>query len=237
MSDTDTVIEEFLEGKPRADTWRSLRETLAARLADAVATRDAASDDDPRRPALERKVRELRAQVAALAQEGDAVILDKACHATLYDGARLSGAELLRFPHQDLDRFEALLLKARETGRRRVLVAVDAVYSMEGDIAPLPELLALCARHSAVLVVDEAHSTGVMGATGKGLLEHFGLDRAAGHLVTTGTLSKLPDCHGDSLGAVVVGCVVWTSLVVCFPSGMPVVNPMKKSSVHGSTRK
>ncbi len=69
MSEQDQVIEEFLEGKPRADTWRELRETLQARLQDAVAARDAAAPDNPRRSGLERKVRELREQVAALAQE------------------------------------------------------------------------------------------------------------------------------------------------------------------------
>jgi hypothetical protein len=69
MSDQDQVIEEFLEGKPRADTWRELRETLQARLQDAVAARDTAAPDDPRRAALERKVREMKEQVAALAQE------------------------------------------------------------------------------------------------------------------------------------------------------------------------
>ena len=69
MSQSDQVIEEFLEGQPRAETWRSLRETLQARLKDAVASRDAIDPEDPRRSALERKVRELREQVAALAQE------------------------------------------------------------------------------------------------------------------------------------------------------------------------
>ena len=69
MSEQDQVIEEFLEGQPRAETWRSLRETLQTRLEDAVASRDAIEPDDPRRSALERKVRELREQVAALARE------------------------------------------------------------------------------------------------------------------------------------------------------------------------
>lgn len=137
--------------------------------------------------------------LAGLAGEEDLLLLDKACHATLYDGARLSGAALRRFPHQGLDRLEALLAEDGKAYRRRIVV-VEGVYSMDGDVAPLPELLALTARHQALLVVDEAHSTGVLGAGGHGILEHFGLT-APEHLILTGTLSKAL----ASLGGYVAG--------------------------------
>ncbi len=138
----------------------------------------------------------------ALCGEGDLIVLDKACHATLYDGARLSGARWLRFPHQDVARLEALLAREAPSARRSV-VCVEGVYSMDGDIAPLPRLKEACRRHGALLVVDEAHSTGVLGPGGGGALEHFGLKPWDG-LVLTGTLSKAL----GSLGGYVAGPAV-----------------------------
>ena len=134
--------------------------------------------------------------LSVLPGEDGQVLLDKLVHATLYDGARLSGAAITRFPHQDLGRLKALLGQARAAGAHRVVVAVDAVYSMDGDIAPLPQLLALAAAHDAILVVDEAHSTGVLGAHGRGLLEHFGILGWPECLVLTGTLSKALGSQG-----------------------------------------
>jgi 8-amino-7-oxononanoate synthase len=137
--------------------------------------------------------------LATLASDKDLVLLDKACHATLYDGARQSGAALRRFAHQDLARLDAEL-KRSATGHRRRIVVVEAVYSMDGDVAPLPALLEMAARHQALLVVDEAHSTGVLGPGGRGILEHFSLAPQP-HLVLTGTLSK----SLGSLGGFVAG--------------------------------
>ena len=136
--------------------------------------------------------------ISSLAGPGDLVILDKGVHATLYDGARLSGAEIKRFPHQSLEHLAYLL---EEAGKgRKVLIAVESVYSMDGDIAPLPALLELAEKHGAMLVADEAHSTGVLGRRGAGILEHFGL---AWHpnLALSGTLSKAL----GSLGGFVAG--------------------------------
>jgi 8-amino-7-oxononanoate synthase len=148
--------------------------------------------------------------LSALAGESDLVVLDKACHATLYDGARLSGAHVLRFPHQNLAGLEVQLIKgqSRMAARGglgaarapRTLVVVEAVYSMDGDLAPLPELMALTARYNALLIVDEAHSTGVMGARGRGILEHFALAPPP-NLILSGTLSKAL----ASLGGYVAG--------------------------------
>lgn len=134
----------------------------------------------------------------SLASEGDLVILDKSVHATLYDGARLSGAKIKRFPHNDLSRLAAILGESK--GVRRTVIAVEAVYSMDGDLAPLSGLLAMAKKSGAMVVLDEAHSTGVLGKTGRGMLEHFS---QAWHpnLVVTGTLSKAL----GSLGGFVAG--------------------------------
>ncbi len=132
--------------------------------------------------------------LSCLAGEADAYYLDKACHATLYDGARLSGAAIRRFPHNDLARLESLLSEGWAGDGRRLVVA-EAVYSMDGDLAPLPELLKLCERHGAYLIVDEAHSTGVLGTRGGGVLEHFGLPWHP-LLILCGTLSKALGSQG-----------------------------------------
>ena len=142
--------------------------------------------------------------LSALPGEDGQVFLDKLDHATLYDGAKLSGAAVERFPHQDLNRLAAQMKRSRAAGIHRIVVAVDAVYSMDGDLAPLPQLLELAQRYDAVLVVDEAHSTGVLGAKGHGLLEHFKIRTWPECLVLTGTLSKAL----GSLGGYVAGSKV-----------------------------
>lgn len=161
--------------------------------------------------------------LSTLAGEQDLLLLDKSVHATLYDGAKLSGALIQRFPHQDLDRLKALLHKAREANPKgRIILAVDAVYSMEGDLAPLPDLLALCEQVDALLVVDEAHSTGVLGAHGRGILEHYGL---AWHpqLILTGTLSKaLASLGGFVAGPrVLIDYLINRSRSFIFATGLP----------------
>lgn len=105
----------------------------------------------------------------ALLSRDDTLIADELNHASLIDGGRLSGARYLRVPHRDLAAFESAL---RETGNFRLL-ATDAVFSMDGDLAPLPELSTLCRRHAATLMVDDAHGFGVLGASGRGTVEQF----------------------------------------------------------------
>lgn len=136
------------------------------------------------------------ATVSALARPGDVVIGDKFNHASLSDGCRFSGAEFLSTDHNDLEMLETLLSRTRA----RKFVFVDAVYSMEGDLAPLPAIADLCRRYEALLMVDEAHSFGVLGATGCGLREHLGLP-ADSVDVTMTTLSKsLGSCGGVVAG-------------------------------------
>jgi len=113
----------------------------------------------------------------ALAGKGDTIILDKLSHASLVDGARLSGATIRVFPHNNLDKLERLLAttRARAAGDSRILVVTESVFSMDGDLAALAEIIALKEQHGALLLLDEAHAIGVLGATGQGLAEARGL--------------------------------------------------------------
>ncbi len=110
--------------------------------------------------------------VTALAGRGDAVFADRLNHASLVDACLLSRAEHVRYPHGDLAFLEKRLAASKA---RTKLVVTDAVFSMDGDIAPLPELLALCERYDAWLMVDDAHGFGVLGEHGRGILERFGI--------------------------------------------------------------
>lgn len=110
--------------------------------------------------------------ISALVERGDAVILDKDDHASIVDGARLGWGELKRFQHNNLADLERVLAALPDQAGR--LVVVDGLYSMGGDLAPLPELVDLCKKYGARLMVDDAHSMGVFGE-GKGTAAHFGL--------------------------------------------------------------
>jgi 8-amino-7-oxononanoate synthase len=113
--------------------------------------------------------------VPALVGAGDALFSDALNHACLIDGARLSGARIHRYAHADLG---ALATALAQCPARRKLVISDAVFSMDGDIADVPALLALCERHDALLLLDDAHGFGVLGPQGRGCLAHFGLTGA-----------------------------------------------------------
>jgi len=129
--------------------------------------------------------------VAALAGRGGTVFSDELNHACLVDGARLSRAEVQVYPHLDVAAL-GRLLESCTTAEK--LVATDAVFSMDGDLAPLPELLELCERHDAWLVVDDAHGFGVLGEGGRGTLAHFGI--ASPRIAYMGTLGKAAGVHG-----------------------------------------
>jgi len=137
------------------------------------------------------------AVLGALAGRGERLLLDRLSHASLIDGARLSGAEVKRYPHADA---AAAALLLAEDPERTALIATDGVFSMDGDLAPLPELAPLARRAGAWLVVDDAHGLGVVGASGRGTLEEQGLGSEAVP-VLIGTLGKA----FGSFGAFVAG--------------------------------
>jgi 8-amino-7-oxononanoate synthase len=129
--------------------------------------------------------------VTALLDRHDAVFADRLNHACLNDAALLSRAHFQRYPHGDLPALERLL--AASTARRK-LVASDAVFSMDGDMAPVPELMALCERYGAWLLLDDAHGFGVLGRDGRGTVSHFG--SSSPNLLYMGTLGKAAGVFG-----------------------------------------
>ncbi|MBA2689815.1 MAG: 8-amino-7-oxononanoate synthase [Burkholderiales bacterium] len=129
--------------------------------------------------------------IPALVGRGDSVFSDALNHACLIDGIRLSGAAVHRYPHCDLATLEDALARCASP---RKLVVSDAVFSMDGDVAPVPELLALCDRYDALLMLDDAHGFGVLGADGRGVLSHFNVVSA--RIVYMGTLGKAAGVFG-----------------------------------------
>ncbi|AEB08408.1 8-amino-7-oxononanoate synthase [Desulfobacca acetoxidans] len=135
--------------------------------------------------------------ISALMGKGDVILSDRLNHASIIDGMRLSEAGFYRYPHRDLNRLEDLLKKYCAV--RRLLIVTDSVFSVDGDLAPLADLVRLKERYGAWLMIDEAHATGVLGATGAGLAEALGL--SAGIEIHMGTFSKAL----GSFGAYVAG--------------------------------
>ena len=125
--------------------------------------------------------------IQALVGEGDAVILDRLDHASIVDGARLSGAKMLVYPHRDMEKLEQILIKAEKFEKR--LIVTDLVFSMDGDVAPLPDLIKLAKKHKAMLMIDTAHSTGIVEL------------RTEADVIIMGTLSKAI----GSLGGFIAG--------------------------------
>jgi len=120
-----------------------------------------------------------------LLRKGDVLILDEKCHKSLIDGGTLSGAKMLFFAHNDITSLVSMLEKSKG---KRVLVAFEGVYSMDGDLARLPEILDVCDQYKAATYIDEAHSTLMFGPNGRGVGEHFGVEHRIG--MSFGTLSK-----------------------------------------------
>ncbi len=121
-----------------------------------------------------------------LIAQGGLIFADRLCHASLIDGCRLSRARLRVFHHNDVDHLKSLLAKHSLDGS--ALMVTEGVFSMDGDLAPLPELVSLAEEFEAILLIDDAHGTGVMGQTGRGTIEHFGVESA--NVLHMGTLSK-----------------------------------------------
>ncbi len=124
----------------------------------------------------------------AMLEEGDVVISDKLNHASIIDGIRLTKADRILYEHTDVDDAERALSQAKAKGYRRILLVTDGVFSMDGDIAPLPRLVERAEHYNAAVMVDDAHASGVLGANGRGTTDHFGLHGRVA--LNIGTLSK-----------------------------------------------
>ncbi len=125
--------------------------------------------------------------VAAILDKEDVIVSDRLNHASIIDGARLSRAEIKVFEHKDTEHADALLAETARPGRRQLLIT-DGVFSMDGDIAPLPALVVVAEKRGAIMMIDDAHASGVLGKAGAGTVDHFGLHGRID--VQVGTLSK-----------------------------------------------
>jgi glycine C-acetyltransferase len=126
--------------------------------------------------------------VAAILTPEDVIVSDQLNHASIIDGARLSRAEIKVFPHKDVDAADRLLAETKRPGRHQLLIT-DGVFSMDGDIAPLERLVEVAEKHGAIMMIDDAHASGVLGTGGKGTVSHYGLDPSRVD-IQVGTLSK-----------------------------------------------
>ena len=130
--------------------------------------------------------------ISTILAQGDCIIMDRLNHASLWDAAKLSGARVFVYRHRDMNALEKIL--KRGGSYRRKMVVTDSVFSMDGDLAPLAEIVPLAKRYGAWVMVDEAHATGVFGARGAGLCEHFNVEDSVD--IVMGTLSKALGSQG-----------------------------------------
>ena len=140
--------------------------------------------------------------IQAIASEGDAIFSDELNHASIIDGCRLSKAKVFIYRHMDTEHLRSLILQTtekRNSAYRRRIVITDSVFSMDGDIAPLTDIVKVAEAFDAVLIVDDAHATGVLGRSGRGSFEHFGINSSS-H-IQMGTYSKAL----GSFGAYIAG--------------------------------
>lgn len=156
--------------------------------------------------------------ISSLVGRNDFVISDKLNHASIVDGCVMSGAKFLRFRHNDMDALEQRLIQA--SGGAKLVVA-DSVFSMDGDIIDFPRVVELCRKYGAWLMIDEAHSVGVLGKSGRGIEEHFGMEGSID--IKMGTLSKtIPSVGGYVAGKKdVVEFLRHTSRAYIFSAALP----------------
>ncbi len=156
--------------------------------------------------------------VSALTGRGDAIFADRLNHASLNDAALVSRAAFKRYAHNDLDALERLL---KTTPARRRLVVTDAVFSMDGDIAPVAALLELCERHDAYLFIDDAHGFGVLGEAGRGTLAHFNM--ASDRFIYMATLGKAAGVAGAFVAgdATLIETLIQNARTYIYTTAMP----------------
>jgi 8-amino-7-oxononanoate synthase len=158
--------------------------------------------------------------LTALAGPQDLICSDALNHASIIDGCRLSRAATAVFDHRDMNHLEQLLRQGQ--GYRRRIIITDGVFSMDGDIAPLPDLVGLAARYGALLIVDDAHGTGALGRQGRGTFEHFDLDPPENAIIM-GTMGKALGCFGAFVAgpACVRECLINRARSFIFTSALP----------------
>jgi 8-amino-7-oxononanoate synthase len=144
--------------------------------------------------------------LACIARKGDLILYDKLSHASIRDGIRQSFADSFSFAHNDLGELE----KKLKNGKGNCFVVTESVFSMDGDLAPLLEMAILCERYDALLIVDEAHATGVYGEKGEGVVQHLGLQHRC--FARVHTFGKALGCHG----AVVLGSTALRNYLINF---------------------
>ena len=133
--------------------------------------------------------------ISALVGRGDVIFSDKLNHASIIDGGILRRANFIRYPHKGINALENLLHKHSSLNTHHsTLIVTDGIFSMDGDIAPMKELLELADKYNCILMVDDAHATGVLGKNGRGTLEHFGIENP--NIIQMGTLGKAMGCFG-----------------------------------------
>jgi len=156
--------------------------------------------------------------ISSIAGKDDVVVIDKLDHASIIDASRLSYADVKKFKHNDMGSLEFVLKGCGDKGK---LVVVDGVYSMEGDIAPLPDIVKVCKKYGARLMVDDAHGVGVLGKTGRGTAEHFGLEKDVD--IIMGTYSKSMASIGGFVAASedVIHYIKHTSRPLIFSASPP----------------
>ena len=137
--------------------------------------------------------------ISSLVQRGDTIFCDRENHASIMDGCRLSFGQIKKFRHNDVDELERLLENNADRARGGQLIVVDGVFSMLGDLAPLPEICELAGRYGARVLVDDAHAVGVLGDTGRGTAQHYGVESQVDMVL--GTFSKSFGSIGGYVGA------------------------------------
>ncbi len=159
--------------------------------------------------------------IGSMLETGDCVVSDKLNHASIIDGIRLTRASRVLYEHADVEDAERALREARDAGARRVLLVTDGVFSMDGDIAPLPGLVERAEKYEAAVMVDDAHASGVLGRNGRGTTDHFDLHGRVA--LNIGTLSKAMGVVGGYVAAsqVVRDHLIHTARPFLFSSSHP----------------
>jgi glycine C-acetyltransferase len=163
--------------------------------------------------------------IATVATAGTTIVSDELNHASIIDGCRLAGAKRTRYKHGDMAELEQRLREAEGTA----FIITDGVFSMEGSIAKLPEIVALAEKYGAVTIVDDSHGTGVMGPTGRGTVEHFGLEGRVD--IVTGTLGK---ALGGAAGGFVAGSRALVETLIQRSRPMLFSNPLPPAVAAGA---